>query len=174
MAPRPIYQLFVKSQGGSALTLLKRGFKRLHLATWATSSQALQVSHTLTVGFTGSKMNGLKRTKTQNNPFLNPVSICCIVRRSQFRIKEGTQLRKGLSGMVGASARSTNQLYWTTAACSCPSHSASLSFFLFTWGGVFSLRSAVNFLLICCLYPHSIILLKLLLIHTWELKFCGK
>ena len=66
VASCPIYQSLVKSQGGSALTLLKRGFNKLHLATWATSSQALQVSHTLTVGFTGSKMNGLKQNKTNS------------------------------------------------------------------------------------------------------------
>ena len=70
----------MKSQGGSALTPLKRGFRKLSFATWATSSQALQVSHTLTVGFTGSKMNGLKQSKT-NLPLSisKPVSICRMV-----------------------------------------------------------------------------------------------
>lgn len=51
----------LKSPVGSPLTQLRRGFNRLHLATWATSSQVLQVSHTLTVGFTGSQIKGLKK-----------------------------------------------------------------------------------------------------------------
>ena len=74
----------MKSQGGSALTPLKRSFRKLSFATWAASSQALQVSRTLTVGFTGSKTNGLNKAKqTSHSLFLNRFQsagrLCCVL-----------------------------------------------------------------------------------------------
>lgn len=57
------HQSLVKSHGFFARTPLKSGFRRLRPPTWATSSQALLFSHTLKIGFTGSKINGLRKRK---------------------------------------------------------------------------------------------------------------
>lgn len=73
------HQLSAKSQGSFARIPLKSGLRRLSLATWAISSQALLFAHTLNVGLTGSRIIGLRnkwkqlflQTSTVNNEIHN-------------------------------------------------------------------------------------------------------